>query len=119
MKLCALLLHLAATYVAGDDAGASLTSRRALKELHLPAIVSETGKSEIVGKGTRRRDDDDHHHHGGVDETLSTGITKSLIRKTAVNNVVIVTWANNHYRDFARFWVSRLRALGKENFMVG
>lgn len=50
---------------------------------------------------------------------LQQPYTASLIRKTAVNNVVIVTWANNHYRDFARFWVSRLRALGKENFMVG
>ena len=109
-----------AAVAGGDDdgAGAALTSRRALKELHLPTIISETGTSEVVGKGTPRggakNDDEDD-----ADETLSTGITKSLIRKTAIDNVVIVTWANNHYRDFARFWISRLRALGKENFMVG
>ena len=54
----------------------------------------------------------------GADETLSTGITRSFIQQTAVDNVVIVTWANNHYRDFARFWISRLRLLGLENFMA-
>ena len=32
---------------------------------------------------------------------------------------VIVTWANDHYRDFARSWVGNLRALGLDNFMVG
>ena len=121
----------------GGGGGATLTSRRALKELHLPALISETGTSEVVGKGTPRRgrgrgaggdidaaseegdDAADADADADAHETLSTGITKSLIRKTAVDNVVIVTWANNHYRDFARFWISRLRALGKENFMVG
>ena len=32
---------------------------------------------------------------------------------------MIVTWANDHYRDFARSWVGNLRALGLSNFMVG
>ena len=125
MKRCAALLALlaaaslvVAAAAAGDETTltTTTTSRRALKELHLPAIVSTTGKSEVVGKGKAKPDALYDQDEG--DETLSTGITKSLIRKTAVNNVVIVTWANNHYRDFARFWISRLRALGIENFMV-
>ena len=53
------------------------------------------------------------------DDVLSTGITKGLVRRTAVDGVVFVTWANNHYRDFARFWTSRLKSLGLTNFMVG
>ena len=56
---------------------------------------------------------------GDLSETLSTGITRALIREVAVDDVVIVTWANHHYRDFAQFWVARLRALNLTNFMVG
>ena len=54
-----------------------------------------------------------------LSETLSTGITRALIREVAVDDVVIVTWANHHYRDFAQSWVARLRALNLTNFMVG
>ena len=32
------------------------------------------------------------------DDVLSTGITKGLVRRTAVDGVVFVTWANNHYK---------------------
>ena len=53
------------------------------------------------------------------DDVLSTGITKGLVRRTAVDGVVFVTWANNHYKDFARFWTMRLKSLGLTNFMVG
>lgn len=106
------LVAIAAAAGDASSAGPSSTpTRRALKDLHLPAIISTTGTSEVVGRGLPSSGDDDD------DETLSTGITKRLIRATAVDNAVIVTWANNHYRDFARFWISRLRALGKENFM--
>jgi hypothetical protein len=78
MKLRALLLLAAAAVAAAahaDDAPTVTTyvTRRALKELHLPALVSETGTSEVVGKGTPRRDNNDDD---GGDETLSTGITK-------------------------------------------
>lgn len=62
-------------------------------------------------KPTSSSDDDD--------DVLSTGITKGLVRRTAVDGVVFVTWANNHYKDFARFWTMRLKSLGLTNFMVG
>ena len=51
---------------------------------------------------------------------LSTGVTPDFVRSVAgTRGAVIVTWANDHYRDFARSWVSRLRALNLTNFMVG
>ena len=56
----------------------------------------------------------------GRDAPLSTGVTPDFVRSVAgTRGAVIVTWANDHYRDFARSWVSRLRALNLTNFMVG
>ena len=61
---------------------------------------------------------DDEDDDAG-NERLSTGITKTLIESVAVDGVVIVTWANDHYRDFAEFWCARLKSLGLQNYMVG
>ena len=30
-----------------------------------------------------------------------------------------MTWANDHYRDFARSWVGNLKQIGITNYMVG
>jgi hypothetical protein len=37
----------------------------------------------------------------------------------AQDNVVVVTWANYHYRDFVMNWVEHLRATGCTAFIVG
>jgi guanylate kinase len=47
MKLCAVAsVLLAAAVVSGASSPGLSTSRRALQELHLPALVSNTGRSE-------------------------------------------------------------------------
>ena len=74
------------------------------------AVETPTDAEDQPSPSSKNSDDDD---------VLSTGITKGLVRRTAVDGVVFVTWANNHYRDFARFWTSRLKSLGLTNFMVG
>lgn len=35
------------------------------------------------------------------------------------NNLVIVTWANFHYSDFVKNWVSHMTKIGVSNFLVG
>ena len=53
-------------------------------------------------------------------DAASSSIDAALVRRVAGNEgCVIVTWANDHYRDFARSWVGNLRALGLSNFVVG
>ena len=37
----------------------------------------------------------------------------------AEGNVVLVTWANYHYRDFVINWVEHLQAVGCNAFIVG
>ena len=55
-----------------------------------------------------------------ADPDASSSIDAALVRRVAGDaGCVIVTWANDHYRDFARSWVGNLRALGLSNFMVG
>lgn len=39
-------------------------------------------------------------------------VCRELIRQHAVNNTVVVTWANYHYRDFALNWAEHLEAAG-------
>ena len=76
-----------------------------------PSSSADAAAAVETPKPTSSSDDDD--------DVLSTGITKGLVRRTAVDGVVFVTWANNHYKDFARFWTMRLKSLGLTNFMVG
>lgn len=37
----------------------------------------------------------------------------------AQDDMVLVTWANFHYRDFVMNWVEHLRAVGCNAFIVG
>lgn len=46
-------------------------------------------------------------------------LTSELAERYAENNVIMVTWANNHYHDFVRNWVLNVRKCGVSNFMVG
>jgi len=91
-----------------DDADPTTTNATGSRS---PAAVETPTDAEDQPSPSSKNSDDD--------DTLSTGITKGLVRRTAVDGVVFVTWANNHYRDFARFWTSRLKSLGLTNFMVG
>ena len=52
-------------------------------------------------------------------EHLSTGISKALVDRVAVDGAVIVTWANMHYYDFAINWLSHLDELGVTNYLIG
>ena len=91
-----------------DDADPTTTNATGSRS---PAAVETPTDAEDQPSPSSKNSDDD--------DVLSTGITKGLVRRTAVDGVVFVTWANNHYRDFARFWTSRLKSLGLTNFMVG
>ena len=54
------------------------------------------------------------------DEMLSTGIDINFVKRVAgTSNCVVVTWANDHYRDFATSWVANLKEIGLTNYMVG
>ena len=46
-------------------------------------------------------------------------LTAELVDHYAEDNVVMVTWANNHYYDFVSNWVRNVRKCGVSNFMVG
>ena len=52
-------------------------------------------------------------------EHLSTGISKELVDRVAVDGAVIVTWANMHYYDFALNFLSHLDALEVTNYLIG
>lgn len=39
-------------------------------------------------------------------------LTAELIRPHTKNNLVMVTWANNHYYDFVKNWVYNLNKIG-------
>lgn len=42
-----------------------------------------------------------------------------MVAKVAQEGMVLVTWANFHYRDFVMNWVEHLRAVGCNAFIVG
>lgn len=44
---------------------------------------------------------------------------RELVAKVAQDNMVVVTWANYHFRDFVMNWVEHLRATGCTAFIVG
>eukprot|EP00854_Cymbomonas_tetramitiformis_P006653 gene6653-7967_t len=44
---------------------------------------------------------------------------KELVKDIAIDNAVIVTWANNHYYDFAKNFAAHMRDLGITNFLIG
>ena len=44
---------------------------------------------------------------------------RELVASVAEDNVVLVTWANYHYRDFVMNWVEHLKAVGCNAFIVG
>ena len=46
-------------------------------------------------------------------------LTAELVRQYAIDNVVMVTWANHHYHDFVRNWVLNVRKCDVSNFLVG
>ena len=49
----------------------------------------------------------------------TTSSPQSLWTIMLEDNVVMVTWANNHYYDFVSNWVRNVRKCGVSNFMVG
>ena len=72
-----------------DDAD-SPTTTNATGSPSPAAVETPTDAEDQPSPSSKNSDDDD---------VLSTGITKGLVRRTAVDGVVFVTWANNHYRD--------------------
>jgi len=86
--------HATTTQMTTSDA-----PRRALKQL---PFASRSGTSAP-----------EHRHH------MSTGVSRELIERIAVDGAIIVTWANNHYFDFAMNFVEHLEKLGVKNYIVG
>eukprot|EP00959_Pyramimonas_sp_CCMP1952_P269705 5638583-Pyramimonas_sp.AAC.1 len=77
----------------------SLVSAR---DLYLPSLVSNSGNSPVV-----------------TETKMSSGISKGLVQRVAINRAIIVTWANAHYVDFARNFARHMRELGLTNFVIG
>jgi len=46
-------------------------------------------------------------------------LSPELIAPYVKNNMLMITWANHHYLDFAKNWVYHLRKVGVEELMVG
>ena len=105
----ALVAALLVSLVAAASARASdpRAARRALRADGARVPTSETGDSVVTDADADP-------------PSPSSSIDAALVRRVAGDmGCVIVTWANDHYRDFARSWVGNLRALGLDNFMVG
>lgn len=101
----ALVVALLVSLVAAASAHAS-GPRAARRALRADVPTSVTGDSLVVTDADP--------------DASSSSIDAALVRRVAGDaGCVIVTWANDHYRDFARSWVGNLRALGLSNFMVG
>ncbi|KAL6753317.1 nucleotide-diphospho-sugar transferase-domain-containing protein [Haematococcus lacustris] len=45
--------------------------------------------------------------------------TREMVQKIAENGMLIVTWANWHYQDFVRTWLSHIKAVGVTGYIVG
>lgn len=50
---------------------------------------------------------------------LSQTLSKALVEEYALNNTIIVTFANANHIDYTLNWVSYLRALHIDNYIVG
>jgi len=72
----------------------------AVRDIYLPTLVSQSGQSRVEG-------------------AMPSGISKDLVRRVAINNTLVVTWANAHYADFAANFVNHMRRLKITNFLVG
>jgi hypothetical protein len=46
-------------------------------------------------------------------------LNEALAKRYSHENIVMVTWANNHYYDFVKNWVKHIRDCGMNNFLVG
>lgn len=46
-------------------------------------------------------------------------MSASCFQRYALDNVIMVTWANDHYFDFVLNWVLHLRRLNVTNHLVG
>ena len=59
-------------------------------------------------------------HQHGCARLRSALPRRELIAAVAgKDKLVLVTFANHHFGDFARNWVSHVRALGLANYLVG
>ena len=45
--------------------------------------------------------------------------TRLPLQRFAIQNVILVTWANDHYFDFVMNWVTNLQRVNVTNYMVG
>ncbi|KAK3248186.1 hypothetical protein CYMTET_42340 [Cymbomonas tetramitiformis] len=75
---------------------------RHLREFYIPALVSSSGTT-LPEPGL----------------AVSKSTPQQLVKDIAIDNAVIVTWANNHYYDFAKNFAAHMRDLGITNFLIG
>ena len=72
-------------------------------------------------------DKDDHHSNMPENEYIApiskrpedNQLNEALAERYSHENIVMVTWANNHYYDFVKNWVKHIRDCGMNNFLVG
>ena len=71
--------------------------------------------------------EDDHHKNMPENEYIApiskrpedNQLNEALAKRYSHENIVMVTWANNHYYDFVKNWVKHIRDCGMNNFLVG
>ena len=71
--------------------------------------------------------EDDHHKNMPENEYVApiskrpedNQLNEALAERYSHENIVMVTWANNHYYDFVKNWVKHIRDCGMNNFLVG
>jgi arabinosyltransferase len=52
-------------------------------------------------------------------ESCQLPARREMVARVAVDNTVMVTWANLHYLDFVINWVEHVRGLGITSYLVG
>jgi arabinosyltransferase len=94
-------------------------------EEQVPIVIPSTSSSS--GKDDDENDNDDHHANMPENEYIKpiskrpedNQLTEALAKRYSHENIVMVTWANNHYHDFVKNWVKHIRDCGMNNFLVG
>ena len=128
----------------GENKSETTSSVKRIESGENQEKTGSDGDSKSRVSGTRNKEEEDHSSEDAK-ESQSTGtpeelpsspssepsnsdaavpaviprLSKKLAHQHARNNVIIVTWANLHFSDFALNWVAHVREHGITNFLVG
>lgn len=86
------------------------------QDVHASGRLTEPVEPELRGSTLGKRQPAIDAVHVA---TRPNTLTKELVRTVAINNTVMVTWANFHYLDFVMNWVQHVQATGCTAYLVG